>query len=47
MFQMFRRKSVLPIDEQVIQELSLHKSLADVIPKLEDDPMDDSGEDNM
>lgn len=46
-FQMFRRKSVLPIDEQVIQELSLHKSLADVIPKLEDDPMDDSGEDNM
>lgn len=46
-FQSFRRKSVLPVDEQVIQELSMHKSLAEVIPKVEDDPMDDSSEEPM
>lgn len=47
MFQTFRRKSTLPLDEQVIRELSQHKSLADTIPNLDDDPMGDSGEDPM
>ncbi len=31
--QRFRRKSVLPVDEQVMTELQRHKSLEDLINK--------------
>jgi len=35
--QRFRRKSVLPVDAKVLNELSRHKSLEDIITKNEEE----------
>ncbi|KAJ3088273.1 Serine/threonine-protein phosphatase 2A 56 kDa regulatory subunit delta isoform, partial [Quaeritorhiza haematococci] len=44
--QRFRRKSVLPVDEQVLSELSRHKSLEDLLNKGAKAMKADSGEDD-